>query len=84
MNKDRRNKLEKINDKLKAIKIEVENITSELEDVLVDEENAYDSMPEGLQNSERGTNSEESIDLMYDIKESLKRSVENIDDIVNM
>ena len=51
---------------------------------MIDEENAFESMPEGLQASERGMNSEESIDLMYDIEDCLKKSIEDIDDIINM
>lgn len=63
---------------------EIEDIRNQLNDVLVDEENAFDSMPEGLQASERGMNSEESIDLMYDIKDKLEQCIENINDIINM
>ena len=84
MNKSRRNKLARISGRLEAVKVEIEDITAELKNVLIDEENAFESMPEGLQASERGMNSEESIDLMYDIEDCLKKSIEDIDDIINM
>lgn len=84
MNKSRRNKLDRISGRLEAVKVEIGDITAELKNVLIDEENAFESMPEGLQASERGMNSEESIDLMYDIEDCLKKSIEDIDDIINM
>ena len=58
-------------------------IKNQLNDVLVDEENAFDSMPEGLQVSEIGMNSEESIDLMYDIKDKLEQCIDNINDTLH-
>lgn len=84
MNKERRKKLDLLGIKMGNIVKEVEDIKNQLNDVLVDEENAFDSMPEGLQASERGMNSEESIDLMYDIKDKLEQCIENINDIINM
>lgn len=84
MNKERRKKLDLLGIKMGNIIKEIEDIRNQLNDVLVDEENAFDSMPEGLQASERGMNSEESIDLMYDIKDKLEQCIENINDIINM
>lgn len=84
MNKERRKKLDILGIKMENIVKEVEDIKKQLNDVLVDEENAFDSMPEGLQVSERGMNSEESIDLMYDIKDKLEQCIDNINDIINM
>lgn len=84
MNKERRKKLDILGIKMENIVKEIEDIKNQLNDVLVDEENAFDSMPEGLQVSERGMNSEESIDLMYDIKDKLEQCIDNINDIINM
>lgn len=84
MNKERRKKLDLLGIKMGNIVKEIEDIKNQLNDVLVDEENAFDSMPEGLQVSERGMNSEESIDLMYDIKDKLEQCIDNINDIINM
>lgn len=47
MNADRRKRLSEIFVKIEQIKGEVEDIRDE-------EQNAFDSMPEGLQQSERG------------------------------
>lgn len=84
MNKERRKKLDLLGIKMGNIVKEIEDIKNQLNDVLVDEENAFDSMPEGLQASERGMNSEESIDLMYDTKDKLEQCIDNINDIINM
>ena len=84
MNKERRKKLDLLGIKMGNIVKEIEDIKNQLNDVLIDEENAFDSMPEGLQASERGMNSEESIDLMYDIKDKLEQCIDNINDIINM
>lgn len=84
MNKERRKKLDLLGIKMGNVVKEIEDIKNQLNDVLVDEENAFDSMPEGLQASERGMNSEESIDLMYDIKDKLEQCIDNINDIINM
>lgn len=84
MNKERRKKLDLLGIKMGNVVKEIEDIKNQLNDVLVDEENAFDSIPEGLQASERGMNSEESIDLMYDIKDKLEQCIDNINDIINM
>lgn len=84
MNKQRREKLFILQNKISVVKKDISELIDELKNILVEEENAFDSMPEGLQCSERGMNSEESIELMYDIKTKLEESIENIDDILNM
>lgn len=84
MNKKRREKLFILQNKISVVKKDISELIDELKNILVEEENAFDSMPEGLQCSERGMNSEESIELMYDIKTKLEESIENIDDILNM
>lgn len=84
MNKKRREKLFVLQNKISVMKKDMLILIDELKNILAEEENAFDSMPEGLQCSERGMNSEESIELMYGIKMKLEESIENIDDILNM
>lgn len=55
---------------------DLEKIKQNLESVMDDETEAFENMPEGLQCSMRGQDSEEAIDL-------LEESVEAIDDIIN-
>ena len=68
MNKARRKKIKNI---IKMIENRNENAYSELEDVLYDEQDAFDNMPENLQSRMRGEESSEAIDLMEDAISSL-------------
>lgn len=69
MNKQRK-KL--INDNIRLL----ENIKSNLENILSDEEIYFDNMPENLQGSIRGEKSEEAIDL-------LSSSIDDLDTIIS-
>ena len=69
MNKERR-KL--INNNINLL----ENIKSNLESILSDEEYCFENMPENLQGSIRGEESENAIDL-------LNEAINNLEDIVN-
>ena len=72
MNKEREKKI------TNAIK-EIEIIKEKIEDILSDEQFAFDSMPEGLQSSERGMRSEECIDEMEDAINSLEECIESLE-----
>ena len=74
MNKERRNK---INDMIKSLDI----IINDLGDVLSEEEMVFDNMPENLQNSMRGEESEEAIEIMNDVLESLQNAYDNLNEI---
>lgn len=75
MNKTRRQQLKKW---LK----EIEVIKGELESICSDEEEAFDNMPEGVQGSANGMNSEEAIDKMNDAVAAIEEAVECIEEIV--
>ena len=62
MNKKRRKRIRDIIAQLEMDK----DMTSELEDVLWEEEEAFDNMPENLQYGMRGEESQEAIDVMQD------------------
>lgn len=72
MNKDRRNRLYVINSKL-------QECVSELADILYDEQEAYDNLPEGLQASERGLHSETAISEMEQALVNIEESISSID-----
>ena len=74
MNKERRTKISNI------IK-EIENIKDKLQDVLNEEESVFDNMPENLQCSMRGEESEESIDYMNEAIDALDNAVEQLEEI---
>ncbi|WP_241164461.1 hypothetical protein [Serratia marcescens] len=66
MNADRRKRLSEIFVKIEQIKGEVEDIRDE-------EQNAFDSMPEGLQQSERGQSAENAISCIEEVIDGLER-----------
>lgn len=74
MNKERR---------IKIIKIiqDIENIKSDLQDVLNDEEFAFDNMPENLQSSMRGEESEEAIENMSEAVVALEEALDRLCEI---
>lgn len=81
MNKKRRKQIS-------DIVMELETIKSKLSSVLAEEEMVFDNMPENLQGSMRGEESEEAIDLMNDADsalddalESLQEAIENLEEI---
>lgn len=74
MNRERRKQIS-------IITSELQSLINSLDVVKQDEEFAFDSMPEGLQCSERGEKSEEAIQLMDDALEQLDRAYEYLSDI---
>lgn len=74
MNKQRRNEIQ-------DILSEIQNIKSKLEMVQMNEEIAFDNMPENLQYSMRGEESQEAIDSMSTAVDSLEEAICNLSDI---
>lgn len=74
MNKQRRNEIDKI-------MVELESIKSRLENVLAEEEMMFDNMPENLQYSMRGEESQESIDYMSEAVSSLEEAIDQLTEI---
>jgi hypothetical protein len=74
MNKERRNKIAKIIQ-------EIERIKDGLQSVLNDEEFAFDNMPENLQSSMRGEESEEAIDIMNEVVDALAEAMDRLCEI---
>lgn len=74
MNKDRRAKIAKIIS-------EIESVKEILQNVLSDEQDSFDNMPENLQSSMRAEESEEAIDCMENAIEMLESAVEELEGI---
>lgn len=74
MNKQRRNEIHDILSELQSIK-------TRLEMVQMNEELAFDNMPENLQYSMRGEESQEAIELMSSVVESLDEAISQLEDI---
>ena len=75
MNKVRRQQLRKWLQDLEEIKNELETICS-------DEQDYFDNMPENLQGSQRGMDSEEAIDQMNEAVSSIEDAISIIEEIV--
>lgn len=56
-------------------------IKDNIERILSDEEDAFDNMPENLQYSERGENSQDAMDLLNEAISSLEDALDNLSDI---
>lgn len=76
MNNQRRKRINKLKEQLS-------NLITELQDIQMDEEMAYDNMPEGLQCSQRGMDSEDAIACMGDANESLEDASNSIEEAIN-
>lgn len=74
MNNKRRKRIQDV-----ALKLEI--IKNELYEIEVEEEGTFDSMPEGLQYSERGILSEESIDVMNENIDKIDEIIEELNSI---
>ena len=75
MNRERRKALRQWNKRAEELK-------SDLESILWDEQNYYDNIPESLQFSERAEASEEAINQMEDVIDDLSDIIETIDNII--
>lgn len=75
MNKNRRQLL-------KSWVKRLEDLKGNLEEILSDEEEYFDMMPENLQGSINGMNSEEAIDKMNDAIVCLEEAAEAVEEIL--
>lgn len=87
MNKERRKEIKRIINWLEKIeKFEdkplLETMTKNLENVMSEEQDMYDNIPENLQNSIRAMDSEEAIDSMGEALDLLYQAMdeENVDE----
>lgn len=85
MNKSRRKKIASVISALENIAgyDSINSIRNEIENILWEEEDAYDNMPENLQYSMRGEASSEAIDSLQDAVDTLEEAISIIDEINN-
>ena len=76
MNKERRRRIKESVESLRVILAEVEAIKD-------DEEWAFDNMPEGLQNSMRGENSQEAIEYLEDATDKIDKAIDCLEDAID-
>lgn len=82
MNKQRREKINKLKIRFQSTQAELKQLSSELSSILNEEQDTFDNMPEGLQSSYRGMCSEDAIDSMEEASEKLDEVIELLNDIV--
>lgn len=75
MNNKRRQRLRKLIERIEVLK-------DELESIQCDEQDYFDTMPENLQGSANGMNSEEAIDKMADAIICVEEAIEAIEEII--
>lgn len=75
MNKQRRKEIS-------AVITKLENIKEELENILGDEQDYYDNIPENLQMSERADQSSEAIDIMEDAISSIEDITDQLEEVI--
>lgn len=73
MNNERRKLLEKL---IRPI----EDIKSQVETILEEDQAAYDNIPENLQNSQNGEKAQNAISAIENAVQSLEESIENINE----
>ena len=71
MNRIRRRSLKAILGQLDELSTVLETVKEALQDVLNEEQEAYDNLPEGLQESDRGQQMQEYIDALEGVVDSL-------------
>lgn len=74
MNKQRRQKI-------RDVRKEIENFKESLQKILDEEQDYFDNMPENLQGSMRGTDSEDAIDIMESCIEDLENIINELTEI---
>lgn len=74
---------------LRQCETELKEVADKLQSILIEEQDCFDNMPEGLQSSLRGMDSEDAIDNMEgadgeisDAIKSLGKALEYLDDII--
>lgn len=82
MNKQRREKINKLKIRFQSTQAELKQLSSELSSILNEEQDAFDNMPEGLQSSYRGMCSEDAIDNIEEASDKLDEVIELLGDIV--
>lgn len=84
MNKNRRKELKDVADMLKEDIIELLNDTTEtLGGIMMDEQDAFDSLPDSLQSSERGTSMEQNVSDIENVIGKLDSVVGDIEHVIS-
>lgn len=82
MNKARRKRISDISKQLEALKIqisELESLKSEIDDLQSEEQESYDSLPESLQQAEKGQSMDRAIESLGSAAEEIEGFISDSD-----
>jgi len=82
MNDTRRKELAEIRSRIELALGELSNAKDELEGVINAEHEAFDNMPEGLQQADRGQNMEAGINTLDDASSNIDDVISSLEDIM--
>ena len=82
MNKIRRQEIEKIINKLESVRETLQDISCEVFDVQDAEQEAYDNLPESIQESCKGETMQENIDELENAYQTIQDMDYTIDEII--
>lgn len=83
MNKQRRKGLALQADKLETLMAELANIKEEIESLRDEEDDAYNSLPESIQDSDRGCDMQENIDSLEEVIDALDSVNDELDEALS-
>lgn len=81
MNKERRSEIKKASKRIDLVVELLEEYKSDIEIIQMDEEEAYDNLPEGFQNGLKGDAIQEAIDEMEDAIDEINTVIKTIENI---
>ncbi len=81
MNKERRSEIKKANNKLKLVTELLESYKNSIEDIQMDEEFAFDNLPESFQDGLKGDAMQDAIDELEDTVDKINNMIKEIEDI---
>lgn len=84
MNKERRNELTAIMASIERIRMEVEEVQGLLQGVADAEQEAFDNLPEGLQQAEKGQRTEEIASNLAETAYTLENIVSELEEANNV
>ena len=84
MNRERRKELSKAIDLLEEAKSKIEEATEKVDACKCEEEEAYDCLPESLQDGEKGDTMQENIDGLDEALSNIEDMPATIEEIINL
>lgn len=77
MNKERRKRIEALQEQIAGIALELENLTNE-------EQEAYDNLPESIQETERGERMQSAADALEEAYSNMESVHDNLTEALEM